>query len=133
MELKFYPCHPSDEKTNLIETTKMPILKQDKPFNVDNLLQEFKNDLNSCLKIYEDKRFEIEGIITYIGLDVHNKPSLQLSNKVDGDCLALNIFPNTDFYNEVKIGDRVIVRANYLVLSNLFGIVMKNSEIIKVF
>lgn len=132
MNLEFYPFHPSDEKTNLIETTIMPILKQDNPFNVDYLLQEFKNDLNSCLKIYEDKRFEIEGVITYVGLDVHNKPSLQLSNKIDGNCLALTIFPNTDFYNKVKIGDKVIVRANYLVLSNLFGIVMKNSEIVKV-
>ena len=33
-KIEFYPEHPSDEKTHMIETTVMPILEQDKPFNV---------------------------------------------------------------------------------------------------
>lgn len=132
-KLEFYPYHPSNEKTHLIETTKMPILEQTLPFKVDELLREFNNDLQGSLKIYEDKRFEVEGVAIYVGPDIHNKPSIQISNDENGKCCALTIFPKTDFYKEVSVGDKVIVRANYLVLSNLFGVVMKNSEIKKVF
>ncbi len=131
-KLEFYPKHPSNEKTHLIETTKMPILKQISPYKVDELLKEFKKDLYGSLKVYEDKRFEVEGIAKYVGPDIHHKPSIQISSDVDGECCALVIFPKKDFYKEVSIGDKVIVRSNYLVLSNLFGIVMKNSELVKV-
>lgn len=131
-KLEFYPFHPSNEKTHLIETTKMPILEQILPFKVDTLLSEFNNNLHESLKVYEDKRFEVEGVAIYVGPDIHNKPSIQISNEINGRCQALTIFPNNDFYKEVSVGDKVIVKANYLVLSNLFGIVMKNSELIKV-
>ncbi len=131
-ELLFYPFHPTDEKTHLIETTIMPILEQDKPFSVEKIYNDLNDNLNINLKTYEDKRFEVEGYAIYVGPDVHHKPSIQLSNEKNGRCYALTIFPNTDFYNKVSLGDRVIIRANYLVLSNLFGVVMKNSEIIKV-
>lgn len=132
VKLEFYPFHPSNEKTHIIETTKMPILNQSLPFKVNKLLEEFENDLYTSLKIYEDKRFEVEGIAIYVGPDVHHKPSIQISNEINGKCCALTIFPNKDFYKEVSVGDRIIVKANYLVLSNLFGVVMKNSELVKV-
>lgn len=45
---------------------------------------------------------------------------------------ALLIFPNEDHYTKVQVGDTVIVSANYLVMTNLYGIVMKNSELISV-
>lgn len=130
-ELEFYPAHPSGEKTHRIETTPMPLLKQDAPFNVKTLCNELNNDLNSALSIYEDKRFEITGIAKKIGPDIHNKPSIEISNSVDGECYALCIFPSDDFYSKVSVGDTVIVRANYLVMSNWFGIVMKHSELVE--
>ncbi len=132
-KLEFYPFHPSDEKTHLIETTKMPILEQISPFNVYELLNELQNDLSESLKKYEDKRFEVEGVVIYVGPDIHNKPSIQISTGKKEKCCALTIFQNEEFYNKVSIGDKVIVRANYLVLSNWFGVVMKNSELVKVF
>ncbi len=131
-ELIFYPFHPSDEKTHLIETTIMPILEQEKPFDVLQLYTDLNDDLSKNLKIYEDKRFEVEGFVINVGPDVHNKPSIKLSNEKNGKCYALTIFPNTNFYNDVSVGDKVIIKANYLVLSNLFGVVMKNSELVKV-
>ncbi len=131
-KLEFYPFHPLDEKTHLIETTKMPILEQILPFKVEELLNEFNNNLEESLIVYEDKRFEVEGVAIYVGPDIHHKPSIQLSSCKNGKCCTLTIFQNKDFYKEVSVGDKVIVRANYLVLSNLFGLVMKNSELIKV-
>lgn len=130
-ELTFYPKHPSNLKTHKIETRAMPILEQEQPFEAKELCNEFTTDLDGALKIYEDKRFEVTGIASKIGPDIHNKPSIELSDEVGGTCYALCIFPSDDFYNEVSVGDRVTVRANYLVMSNWFGVVMKYSELKK--
>lgn len=129
-ELEFYPAHPSGEKTHEIETTPMPLLKQDAPFDVKTLCNELSNDLNSALSIYEDKRFEVTGIAKKIGPDIHNKPSIELSDSVGGKCYALCIFPSDEFYSNVSVGDTVVIRANYLVMSNWYGVVMKYSEIV---
>ncbi len=130
--LKFYPEHPSDAKTYQIETTAMPILEQDAPFDVKNLCNEFSADADSFLEKYEDKRFEVTGIAKKIGPDIHNKPSIEISDSTDGKTYALVIFPTNEHYSKVKVGDRVIVRANYLVMSNHYGTVMKFSELISV-
>lgn len=131
-QLKFYPKHPSDEKTHLIETTSMPILHQEKPFEVKNLLNEFLSDQESFYNKYIDKRFEITGIAKKVGPDIHNKPSIEISDTINGKTYALVIFPTDDHYKKVKIGDKVIVRANYLVMSNHYGTVMKYSELISI-
>lgn len=129
-ELEFYPAHPSGEKTHIIETTPMPLLSQAAPFDVKVLCAELNNDLNAALAIYEDKRFEVTGIAKKIGPDVHNKPSIELSDSIDGECYALCIFPNDDIYDEVSVGDTVSVKANFLVMTNWYGVVMKYSEIV---
>lgn len=130
--LTFYPKHPSPIKTHKIETTAMPILPQKAPFDVKTLCEAFRADLQSSLAIYEDKRFEVSGIAIKVGPDVHNKPSIELSDSVGGETYALTIFPNEEHYSKVSVGDRVTVRANYLVLSNQFGVVMKYSELVSV-
>lgn len=131
-ELTFYPKHPSDMKTHQIETSAMPVLRQDKPLEAKTLHLEFIADADSFFAKYTDKRFEITGIAKKIGPDIHNKPSIEISDSVDGQTYALVIFPTDDHYSKVKAGDRVIVRANYLVMSNHFGTVMKYSELISV-
>ncbi len=130
--LTFYPRHPSDAKTTRIETTDMPILPQAAPFGVSALYQEFSRDLAAALEKYEDKRFAVTGIAKKVGPDVHNKPSIEISDSVDSPCYALVIFPTEDHYSKVSVGDRVTVRANYLVFSNWFGVVMKHSELVDV-
>lgn len=130
--LTFYPRHPSDAKTHIIETTPMPLLSCDNPFAVKALFEEFQADADSFLKKYTDKRFEVTGIAKKVGPDVHNKPSIELSDRVDGQTYALTIFPTAEHYEKVHTGDKVTVRANYLVMSNLFGTVMKFSELIHV-
>lgn len=131
-ELEFYPAHPSGEKTQRIEITPMPLLKQDAPFDAKALCEELKSGLDKALTIYLDKRFEVKGIAKKIGPDIHNKPSIELSDGVDGECYALCIFPSDGFYSKVSVGDTVVVRANYLVMSNWFGVVMKFSELVDI-
>lgn len=131
-DLKFYPFHPSDQKTHIIETTALPILEQDKPFDVKDLYDEFYLNEKNFFEKYVDKRFEITGIAKTIGPDIHNKPSIELSNNIDGKTLALVIFPTNEHYSKVNVGDTVIIRANYLVMSNHYGIVMKYSELLSI-
>lgn len=129
-ELKFYPKHPNSVKTLRIETTNMPRLEQTEPFAVDALLAEFEADMQTFLDKYQDKRFEVTGVAVKIGPDVHNKPSIELAAEADSKTCALVIFPTDDHYSKVSVGDTVVVRANYLVMSNWFGTVMKHSELI---
>lgn len=131
-DLEFYPKHPSDAKTHKIETTAMPVLECSSPFDVKALCDEFLADADSFYAKYTDKRFEIIGVAKKIGPDIHNKPSIELSNSMNGLTYALVIFPNDDHYSRVEVGDKVIVRANYLVMSNHYGVVMKFSELVSV-
>lgn len=130
--LEFYPEHPSGMKTHKIETTAMPILEQDAPFDVKVLYGEYAADADSFFAKYVDKRFDVTGIAKKVGPDVHNKPSIEISDSADGQTYALVIFPTDDHYSKVKVGDTVTVRANYLVMSNWFGTVMKYSELVNV-
>ena len=130
--LQFYPEHPSATKTHQIETTRMPLLEQDAPFAVKDLLDAFWADQERFLSTYQDKRFEITGIAVKIGPDIHNKPSIEIAEEIGGRTYALVIFPTDDHYNKVAVGDKITVRANYLVMSNWFGTVMKHSELISV-
>lgn len=131
-KLEFYPKHPSDEKTFRIETNAMPMLSQDAPFFAKKLYDEFYTDADSFYDKYVDKRFEITGIAKKVGPDIHNKPSIELSDSVSGQTYALVIFPTNDHYSKVLVGDTVVVRANYLVMSNQYGVVMKFSELVSV-
>lgn len=130
--LTFYPKHPSPIKTHKIETCPMPILSQEAPFDVRSLFELFHADLHAALAVYEDKRFEVTGVAVKVGPDVHNKPSIELSDRAGGQTYALTIFPTDEHYGKVSVGDKVTVRANYLVFCNLFGVVMKYSELVRV-
>lgn len=131
-ELKFYPKHPSGTKTHQIETTAMLLLEQDAPFDVKTLCDEFAADADSFFATYVDKRFEVTGIAKKIGPDIHNKPSIEISDSIEGQTYALVIFPTDNHYSKVEVGNHVTVRANYLVMSNHYGIVMKFSELVSV-
>ena len=129
-ELQFYPQHPSSLKTLRIETTDMPLLKQDKPISAKELCDAFAQDPEEFFSRYVDKRFEVTGVVKKIGPDIHNEPSLELSDCIDGQTYTLAIFPSEKLYAGVQPGDTVVIRSNYLVMSNLFGLVMKHSELV---
>ena len=127
----FYPCHPSPEKTHQIQSAPSPMLEgQAEPFEVAQLRKAFDRDPEGSLAAYQDKRFDVTGIVIWAGLDPHNLPTAQLSDRVDGECFAHCIFPREDILKQVKPGDRVVIRSNYLVLSRRFGVVMKFSELL---
>lgn len=132
--VEFYPCHPSDEKTERIKSIPSAMLEgQTAPFEAKELRDAFEKDLQGCLEIYEDKRFDVTGVAISVDLDIHGLPTVQLSDAVGGKCCAHCIFPvevGDAVMGKVKVGDQVVIRSNYLVMSNVYGIVMKCSELI---
>ena len=128
--IQFYPAHPSNEKTHHIENNPLPVLEQEKPFPVKDFCMEFVADADDFFAKYVDKRFEVIGIAKKVGPDAHNKPSIEIAESLGGQTYALTIFPNDDHYSKVSVGDTVVVRGNYLVLCNRYGIVMKHSELV---
>ena len=131
--LEFYPKHPSPIKTHKIQSSPCPMLEgQTTPFEAAVLCKAFEDDLHSSLATYEDKRFDVTGVAIWVGRDIHNLPTVQLSDKVGGKCCVHCIFPKADILEQVQVGDRVIIRSNYLVMSNHFGVVMKYSELLNV-
>lgn len=129
--LEFFPKHPSPTKTHRIQNYPSPMLAgQSKPFDAAALCSQFEQDLQGCLAIYEDKRFDVTGIAIWVGRDIHDLPTVQLSDRKDGKCCVHCIFPSADILDQVQPGDRVVIRSNYLVMSNHFGVVMKFSELL---
>ena len=129
-EQSFYPCHPSPEKTHQIQTVPSPLLEgQTAPFEAAALRGDFDRDPEGTLARCLDKRFDVSGTAIWVGLDPHGLPTVQLSDRVGGECFAHCIFPGTEILEQVKPGDRVVIRSNYLVLSRRFGVVMKCSEL----
>ena len=127
----FYPCHPSPEKTHQIQSAPSPMLEgQSAPFEAAELRRSFDRDPEGSLATYQEKRFDVAGIVIWAGLDPHNLPTVQLSDAVDGTCYAHCIFPEDHILKLVTPGDRVVIRSNYLVLSRRFGVVMKFSELL---
>lgn len=110
----------------------MPLLPQDAPFAVKSLCEALHADLQGALALYRDKRFEVTGVAVKVGPDIHNKPSIELSDHAGGQTFALTIFPTDEHYSRVAVGDTVTVRANYLVFCDRFGVVMKHSELVQV-
>lgn len=131
-KLEFYPKHPSAAKTHRIETGALPCLETECSLGVRALYDEFSTDRDAFYEKYTDRRFCVTGTVKKVGPDIHNKPSVELSDHADGRTYALVIFPTDGHYGRVKIGDTVTVCANYLVMSNLFGTVMKYGELVSV-
>ena len=107
-----------------------PALTQEKPFDAKELFDYFCKNFEEALKTCRDKRFEATGIASKIGLDIHGKPSIELSDRVGGQCYVLFVFASEESYKNVSVGDTVTCRGNYLGITNEFGVVMKRSEVL---
>ena len=129
-QLKDYPEQPAGEKMHQLEFGESPFLAQNAPFDAKELYFSFDEDLKAAEEKYAYYRFEVSGIASKVGPDVHNKPSIELSDEVGGKCYVLCVFNSDEIYDKASVGDHVVCRGNYLIASSLYGIVLKNSEVV---
>lgn len=132
MENKFVYDWKSTVSLNgsVITECDFPLLQQEKAFEAKKLFEEFCEQFEKLLEVCRDKRFEVYGIASKIGLDIHGKPSIELSDCLGGRCYVLFVFESEKDYQNVTLGDCIACRGNYLGVTNEFGVVMKRSEII---
>ena len=118
------------ERVTFFETHDCPVLVQDSPLDVAAVYREFTEQYDAAAEKYYEKRVEMTGVVRKIGPDIHSKPSIEFSDRVDGRCYALFIFENDEFYSRISVGDTVICRGNFLRAREPFGAVLKKSELI---
>lgn len=116
---------------SVITEYDFPVLPQEKACDAKELFEEFCEQFERSLETYRDKRFEVSGIAVKIGPDLHGKPSIELSDCPNGKCHVLFVFESENDYKNVKTGERITCRGNYLGVTNEFGVVMKRSEIVQ--
>ena len=128
MPLSDMPIEPKGELMHRIEFEIMPSLDQDEPYNAVRFYKEFEDDCDTAEGKYKYFRLNIEGIASKVQYDVHHKPSIELSDKVNGKCYVLCVFNDPAILDKVKPGEQVTIRGNYLAASITYGIIIKNSE-----
>ena len=130
-QLQNYPKQPAEEDMRQIEFGYLPVLPQAAPADANELYEAFDSDLAASEKMYAGHRFEVVGVATRVGPDVHSKPSIELSDETGGKCFVLCVFNSDEFYGRVTVGKRITCRGNYLIASDRYGIVLKNAEIVE--
>ena len=118
------------ERVAFFETHDCPVFVQDAPLDAAAVYREFTEQYEAAAEKYYEKRVEMTGVVRKIGPDIHNKPSIELSDQVDGRCYALFIFESDEFYNRISVGNTVVCRGNFLRAREPFGAVLKKSEFV---
>lgn len=101
---------------------------QEKPYEARKLFENFCSSFEETLPVCRDKRIEVTGIVSRMGLDIHGKPSVEVSDRADGPCYVLCVFETEEAYQHLTVGERIVCRGNYLGVTNDFGVVLKKSE-----
>ena len=113
-----------------IEFEIMPSLQQEKAVNAVELYEAFDSRTEQMQQKYAYYRFDVEGIASRVRRDVHGKPSVELSDRVEGKSYVLCVFNDKGILDAVKPGEHVTIRGNYLAASSLYGVIIKNSQVL---
>ena len=109
---------------------KFPLIKE-KIFTVKDLHEEFLSMPEESLKKYSATRMQISGTAIKVEIDIHGLPSVQVSDKINGEIYILCVFNDNSILKEVERGNNVVIEGNYLLYHKDYRIVLKNCELIK--
>ena len=77
----------------------------------------------------EKESLTATGVVTYIGLDIHGLPSIRVSDSVDGLCYVHPCLHSETEYTGIQVGDTVTVTGSFHILSDGWGVVLKDSRV----
>ncbi|MBQ7220528.1 MAG: hypothetical protein IJS28_06065 [Synergistaceae bacterium] len=125
-----FSVKPTHEKARIVETRIQPLVEQSAPFEVKALYEYFLTESRKALREFDMKRLTVEGVVLRKGPDgVFGQPSIELTDSAGGKCYVLCVFENAGDYSGVKVGEKICVRGNYLVIREDYEIVLKPCEI----
>ncbi len=122
---------PDEKQALKVLTQFMPLTAQDAPFDAADFHGEFLADWAKANEKYFGYRQTAKGIIIWMGEDIHKLPTIQISDSTDGISLIHFVLTDEKEYGDLKVGDTVVLQGNYLVCHPEFGLVMKQSVVIK--
>lgn len=85
---------------------------------------------NHASDVKENTEITATGVVTYIGTDIHGLPSFRLSDSADGNCYVHACLASSGGYGNIKVGDEITVKGNFHILSDEWGVVLKNSVVL---
>ena len=106
-----------------------PLLSEE-PIDAAAFYEAIWTKPQETMELYTRQRIRVKGIASFVGIDIHGLPSVQLSDRVDGENMVLCVFNQEEILTQVKTGDAVTIEANFLHYHEEFGIVLKNSQLI---
>lgn len=103
------------------------------------LFEAAKKDPAGTARKYEGGPVSVRGVAVTVGPDIHDLPSIGLSDRAGSPVYVHCVLPDGDFakLGGVKAGQEVTLRGNYLLFSTgeAFGndemVVLKQCEIVK--
>lgn len=109
----------------------------DDVISATDLFEAAKKDPAGTARKYEGSPVSVKGIAVSVGPDIHDLPSVALSDKAGGMVYVHCVLPDGDFakLEGVEAGQEVALRGNYLLFSTgeVFGndemVVLKHCEI----
>ena len=106
-----------------------PIFANDAVSAVD-LFNTAKQDVEGTARKYADGPLTVRGVAVTVGPDIHNLPSIGLSDRDGGAVYAHCVLDEGDAsgLNRVKTGQEVVIRGSYLLFST--GEVFGNDEMV---
>ncbi len=122
---------PAEEDAQKVLTKFMPLTPQNAPFEAADFHGEFIKDWAKANAKYFGYRQTAKGIIVWMGEDIHKLPTIQISDRADGYSMVHFVLTDEKEYGNLKVGDEVVLQGNYLVCHPEFGLVMKQSIVIK--
>ena len=102
------------------------------PVDVKTVYDAFLTEYDAAKEQYLEKRIILTGVVSRIGPDIWDVPSLELSDSSDGRCYGLIVFFTDEIYEKVKVGDTVTVLGNLLSVREPYGPVVKKCELMEV-
>ena len=103
------------------------------------LFEAARRDVEGTARKYADGPVTVKGIAVSVGPDIHNLPSVGLSDRIGGTVYVHCVLPDGDFskLEGLETGREVTLRGNYLLYSTgeVFGndemVVLKQCEIVE--
>ena len=114
-------------RVSYLETHDAERYQGTEPVDVKKIYDELLADYEAAKTKYFEKRIILTGVVAKVGPDVWGVPSLELSDRADGRCYGLIVFPSEEIYDTVRVGDTVNILGNILNIREPYGIVVKKS------
>ena len=122
---------PEPELSYAIQKTILPMAEDASVHEVKELNETFRADFANCNDSYHGYRHRVRGVVIWMGVDIHGKDSIQLSDEKGGICWVHCCVKDPAEYDKVNPGDTVTMEGNYMDCHPKFGVVFKMSEVVE--